>query len=90
MEPKRMMRSRTERMIAGVCGGLAEYFHMDPTVVRVIFVLAALVNGIGLIVYLVLWLVMPEAPVAAPTLPPVVPPTPAPAEREPREQPPEA
>ncbi len=70
METKRLMRSRKERMIAGVCGGLAEYFHMDPTIVRVIFVLAALVNGIGLIVYLVLWLVMPEAPVSTPVVPP--------------------
>lgn len=70
METKRLMRSRKERMIAGVCGGLAEYFHMDPTIVRVIFVLAALVNGIGLIVYLVLWLVMPEAPVSIPVVPP--------------------
>lgn len=70
METKRLMRSRTERMIAGVCGGLAEYFHMDPTIVRVIFVLAALVNGMGLIVYLVLWLVMPEAPASAPVVPP--------------------
>ncbi|MGC8873993.1 MAG: PspC domain-containing protein [Chloroflexia bacterium] len=74
MEAKRMMRSRTERMIGGVCGGLAEYFHMDPTIVRVIFVLLALVHGIGLILYLVLWFVMPEVPVTAPAAPAAPPP----------------
>jgi len=71
MDEKRMMRSRKQRMLAGVCGGLAEYFRMDPTLMRLIFVLATLFNGVGLIVYLVLWLVMPEAPYPAP-----VPPTP--------------
>jgi phage shock protein C len=48
-------------MIAGVCGGLAEYFGIDPVIVRLIFVLMTLTSGIGLIVYPVLWLVMPKA-----------------------------
>lgn len=69
MEQKRMMRSHKDRMISGVCGGLAEYFGVDPTIVRLVFVLAALLNGIGLILYLALWLVMPEAPVTAPAAP---------------------
>jgi len=60
MEQKRIMRSQSERMIAGVCGGLAEYFSVDPTLVRLIFVLAVLLNGIGLVLYMILWLVTPE------------------------------
>ncbi|HEY3228228.1 MAG TPA: PspC domain-containing protein [Roseiflexaceae bacterium] len=60
MQP-RLMRSRTEVIIAGVCGGLAEYFGLDPVIVRLIFVLVTLTTGIGFIVYPVLWLVMPKA-----------------------------
>jgi phage shock protein PspC (stress-responsive transcriptional regulator) len=58
---KRLYRSRTDRKLAGVCGGLGEYFNLDPTLVRVLFVLATLAGGPGLILYIVLWLVMPEA-----------------------------
>src|SRR5919202_5399970 len=60
MQP-RLMRSRTEVIIAGVWGGLAEYFGLDPVIVRLIFVLVTLTTGIGFIVYPVLWLVMPKA-----------------------------
>ena len=60
MQP-RLMRSRTEVIIAGVCGGLAEYFAIDPVIVRLIFVLVTLTSGIGLLVYPILWLVMPKA-----------------------------
>jgi phage shock protein PspC (stress-responsive transcriptional regulator) len=47
-------------MIAGVCGGLGEYFNVDPVIARVIFVLLALINGIGLLAYLILWLIVPQ------------------------------
>ena len=57
---KRLTRSTTDRMVAGVAGGLAEYLSIDPTLVRLIFVLLALAGGPGLIIYLVLWLIMPE------------------------------
>jgi phage shock protein C len=60
MQP-RLMRSRNEVIIAGVCGGLAEYFAIDPVIVRLIFVLVTLTSGIGLLVYPILWLVMPKA-----------------------------
>jgi phage shock protein C len=60
MQP-RLMRSRTEVIIAGVCGGLGEYFGLDPVIVRLIFVLVTLTTGLGFIVYPVLWLVMPKA-----------------------------
>jgi len=47
-------------MIAGVCGGLAEYFAVDPTIVRVAAVLLALADGVGIVAYLILWIVVPE------------------------------
>jgi phage shock protein C len=65
----RLMRSRTEVIIAGVCGGLAEYFGLDPVIVRLIFVLVTLTTGIGFIVYPVLWLVMPKAGANVPSTP---------------------
>lgn len=68
---KRLYRSRSERMIAGVCGGLGEYLNIDATVIRLIFAIAALWGGAGLIVYLVMWLVVPEEPAASQaTVPP--------------------
>ena len=53
-------RSRDDKMIAGVCGGLARYFNIDTTIVRLRFVLAVLLGGASPLIYLVLWLVMPE------------------------------
>ena len=61
-EYKRLYRSTKERMIAGVCGGLAEYFNIDPTLVRLLFVFAALAGGPGLLAYLIMMIVVPEAP----------------------------
>ena len=57
---KRLYRSRTERQLAGVCGGLAEYFGVDPTIVRVLFIAFALLGGPGLLLYIILALVIPE------------------------------
>lgn len=59
-ETKRLTRSRMDRQIAGVCGGLAEYFGIDPTLVRIAFVLLAVMGGPGIILYIILALVMPE------------------------------
>jgi phage shock protein C len=56
---KRLLRSRTDSMVGGVCGGLARYLGVDPTLVRLIFVLIALAPGPGLLVYLALWIVIP-------------------------------
>ncbi len=61
MQP-RLTRSRNESIIAGVCGGLGEYFGVDPVIVRLIFVLVTLTTGIGVIIYPVLWAVMPKGP----------------------------
>jgi phage shock protein PspC (stress-responsive transcriptional regulator) len=56
------MRSWTDRKIAGVCGGLAEYFDLDPTLLRVVWVLLVLFAGTGLLAYIVMWIVVPSAP----------------------------
>lgn len=61
MEEKKLRRSSSNRMIAGVCGGLAEYFGIDAVIVRVVFFLLFWSNLGGLLLYLILWLVMPEA-----------------------------
>jgi phage shock protein C len=63
MEHK-LYRSRTQKMLAGVCGGLGEYLNLDPTVVRLVFILLALAGGPGLLLYFILWIVMPLAPLA--------------------------
>jgi phage shock protein C len=66
-EPKRLQRSRTDRKIAGVLGGIATYFNVDSVAVRVLFILAAVfTGGCALIAYPFMWIVMPEEPAAAP------------------------
>ena len=55
-----LYRSEHDRMIAGVCGGLAQYLNFDVTLIRLFFVLLALGDGIGVMLYIILWLVMPE------------------------------
>jgi len=59
---KKFYLSSTDKKIGGVCGGLAEYFEVDPTFVRLLFVLLALFGGFTVIAYLVLWLVGPRHP----------------------------
>ena len=60
---EKLYRSRTDKKIAGVCAGIAKYFDIDPTVVRIIFVILLLPGGFpGLIPYLILWAVVPEEP----------------------------
>ena len=59
---KKLYRSRNEQIVAGVCGGLAEYFDMDPTIVRLLFLLLGLGPMPGILVYIVLAVIMPEAP----------------------------
>ena len=61
---KNLMLSNTDKKIAGVCGGLAEYFQVDPTIVRLATVVLALITAIGpvLVGYLIAWIVIPRAP----------------------------
>ena len=53
-------RSTTDRKIAGVCGGIAEYLNVDPTVIRIIFLFAFLCGSFGLWAYLIVWIAAPE------------------------------
>lgn len=57
---RRLLRSTTDRRIAGVCGGLAKYTNTDPTVVRILFLLSIIFGGFGIWAYLVVWLIAPE------------------------------
>jgi phage shock protein C len=60
---RQLRRSRTNRMIAGVCGGIAEYFDVDPTLIRAVYVVGSIVSVAfpGILVYLILWFLIPEA-----------------------------
>lgn len=58
-QPRRMYRLERERKIAGVCSGLGEYFKVDPTIIRIVFILLAFSGGTGILLYLIMWLVMP-------------------------------
>lgn len=59
---KRVYRSGADRRIGGVCGGLGEFFDKDPTFFRLLFVLITLLWGFGLILYLIMWLIIPVKP----------------------------
>ncbi len=65
-EYRKLYRSRKDRMIGGVCGGLAKYFNMDPTIIRLIAVLGLVAVGGTFLAYIVLLIVVPEEPVDAP------------------------
>jgi phage shock protein C len=62
MARQRLMRSRRDRKIAGVCGGFAEYFDLDPTLIRVVWLIVFFFGGCGLLAYIIAWIVMPEEP----------------------------
>ena len=62
---KRLYRSRTDRKLAGVCGGLARYFGIDPIIPRLVWVLLVLAGGTGILAYLICWVVIPQEPVSA-------------------------
>ncbi len=61
IESKRLYKSRTNRMLSGVCGGIAEYLNLDPTVVRLLCAILGC-SGTGIVIYIVAAVVMPEAP----------------------------
>ena len=82
MNESRLRRSRRNRMLGGVIGGLAEYFDRDPTLLRVLYVVISILSAAfpGIFVYLVLWVIIPEQPaevsVHAPSASTAVPPPP--------------
>lgn len=63
MNSKKLYRSRKDKMIGGVAGGLAEYFDIDPTLVRIIFIVTLFIGGGGFLAYIILWIVIPEEPI---------------------------
>lgn len=62
MSEKRLYRSRESRMLCGVCGGIAEYFNIDPTLIRLLFVLFGLSGG-GILAYIIAAIIIPDSPV---------------------------
>ncbi len=60
MSQARLTRSNTDKIVAGVCGGLAEYLEIDPVLVRLGFLVLFIASGIGIPIYVILWIVMPE------------------------------
>jgi phage shock protein C len=59
---RKLYRSKTDRKLGGVCGGLGEYLGADPTIIRVLFIVLAVLGGAGLIIYLAMWLIVPAEP----------------------------
>ncbi len=59
---KRLYRSKKDRILGGVCGGFAEYFAIDPVLVRVLWVIFSLAGGSGLLAYIICWIIIPEKP----------------------------
>lgn len=76
---RKLYRSRKQRIIGGVCGGIGEYFGVDPVLIRLAWVLFCLVWGAGLLFYLIAWIIIPRAPdyVDVQSIPPGSPPPPA-------------
>ena len=62
MSDKRLYRSRTQRMLCGVCGGIGEYFNIDPTLIRLLFVLVGCTGG-GILSYIIAAIIIPDGPV---------------------------
>jgi phage shock protein PspC (stress-responsive transcriptional regulator) len=62
MEPKRLFRSKKDRVLGGVCGGLGNFFTIDPVLVRVLWAISFFVGGVGFLAYLVAWIIIPEEP----------------------------
>ena len=61
MPRKRLYRTTDDKMLAGVCGGVAEYFNLDPSIVRILWVFLGLgLGGTGLFAYIVAWIIVPE------------------------------
>lgn len=59
---RKLYRSRTDRKLGGVCGGLAQYLNLDATLIRVLFVVLTLLGGAGPLIYLALWIIVPNEP----------------------------
>ena len=59
---KKLYRSKKDKMIAGVCGGIADYFDVDPTLIRLLTVLFVILGGAGVVAYIIAWIIIPKNP----------------------------
>lgn len=59
---RRLYRSRSNRVIAGVCGGLGEYFDIDPVIIRLAWIVLTILGGSGILIYILAWLIIPREP----------------------------
>ena len=62
MEQKKIYRSRNDKVIAGICGGLGKYLDIDPVIIRVLFIILLLTIGSGILIYLLAWILIPLEP----------------------------
>ena len=60
MGVKKLYRSRTDKVLGGVCGGIADYFQVDPTLIRLLAVILFFAEGIGFLFYIIAWMIIPE------------------------------
>ncbi|MCK9422409.1 MAG: PspC domain-containing protein [Bacteroidales bacterium] len=61
-EIKRLYRSKKDRMLAGVCGGMGNYFNLDPVLMRLVWVILFFAGGVGFLGYIIAWIIIPEEP----------------------------
>jgi len=61
-ETKRLYRSAKGKLLGGVCGGIAEYFNIDPVIIRLLWVLFVLAYGVGILFYIIAWIIIPRNP----------------------------
>ncbi|MFC1750749.1 PspC domain-containing protein [Pseudomonadota bacterium] len=59
-KPKKLIRSKSNRLIAGIAGGIAEYFDIEPVIVRIAFLILAFLQGVGILLYIVMWFIIPS------------------------------
>ena len=59
---KRLYRSTKNKVLGGVCGGLGEYFNIDPVIVRILWILFCLAWGVGILAYIIAWIIIPKNP----------------------------
>ena len=66
MEPKKLYRTRANKVLAGVCSGVGVYFNIDPVIVRLLWVIFTFAGGAGLLAYIIAWIIIPEEPFIPP------------------------
>jgi len=62
-EPKRLYRNQHNKILAGVCSGLGDYFNIDPVIIRLLWVVLTIFGGAGILIYIIAWIIIPEKPI---------------------------